>query len=334
MADKKVSSLTQNEDFKGGMEIVRDYIKYIINRDLLIDEKIDDLLRKCDLNVIKSQEILKDFTLVRFTFRDGGLYVEPFNNPHNIRFKIDSLTKRNDDRPIRTMIQKRIDEYKKELEVVEKIEDDQRMKIDNLEIPQAKKKWKFFRDREEEDRIAKDFYKKLKAENRELEKIQHQIETTQFQIDCNQSILDDMIRRNNFLASLKPSEKKSILEHYELIKHLFDENERLYLKMKDLRKSKTYVPSLKTYVESHLQSEQQEQFLRLVENLNKEYETVRYFKKKGSNKNEVLRKSHLTSRVDFGDYNGLVDVVTNQMSGKESVSLPTCEVVKGEEFSR
>jgi len=334
MADKKVSSLIENDDFKDGIQIVNEYIKYLIKKDMSLDDKIADLLEKCKNNVAASQEILKDFNLVRFVEKDRQLYIEPIDNTHDIRFKVDSLINRTDERPILKMLQKRIAGYQTEIDTATLKRDEKQAEIDSLEMPKLKKKWGIFSNKEEENKLMAQYNKQHKKLTDELEKIQSNIDMIQFQIDTNQHIMNSIKEKDKFISSISRKDKKSILEHYDLIKELFNENEKYYSKIREFEKAKKFVPSLNNFVSSYLPPEKKELFDRLMESIEKEYQTVRYYTKESTNRREQLNVRYLTQRLDFGEYNGLVDVITNQIGMKESLSIPTCEVMKGEEFTK
>ena len=325
--ESKKSLLLANVDFLDCLEVVTKYIDYLKNNQIVTEKKINDLLEKSRLNYEKSQEILKDFYIVNFVERDGMLYIEPIINHDNIRFRIDALTNRKSDKPIITMLQKRIDDYNKELDVVKKIEDEQRKKIEETSPREVKKIWGIFTNSKEELKASEEYAKKIKLLKSELDRIIHRIDMIELQIDSNQHIIDSINNTSKFISSLSKQDKKSILEHYELVKDLFDENEKLYKDIRKIEKTKNVVLSLNGFVLSHLDDEDREKYDRLIDYINKEYANVRITQKKNSNKPEILKMRNLTKKVDFGPYNALVDLVTKQIYAGDSMSLPACEVI-------
>lgn len=328
------SRLLDNADFIDCLEIVKKYLDYLDNNSFVTDKKINDLNEKSKSNYEKSQEILKDFHIVNFVEEYGKLYIEPVDNPNRIRFQVGSLINRSDDRPIIRMLQKRIDEYNKELAVVKKIEEEQRKKIEETQPREVKKIWGIFKNTKEEVNASEEYAKKIKALKSELDRIIHRVDMIELQIDSNQGVIDSINDTKRFISSLSRSDKKSILEHYELIKDLFFENEKLFKNIRKLEKSKEFVLSLNGFAELYLNEEDRQKYERLIDYINQEYAGVRVIQKKNSNKTEVLRMRDLTKKLDFGEYRDLVKLVTKQIYAGDSMSLPAKDVFKDIGMSR
>ena len=313
-----------NEDFIKAIKVVKRYLEYTKFEEYKINSEILKLEKLAMQNIRKSEEILKDFHLVKFIERDKHLLIEA-GDDEKIRFRIESLIQRPDNRSLISMLKKRINKYNNQLSEEIELQSNIKANLDLLEEQNAQnpsKKHHKFSSKEERAKefLAKESLKKqLKKCNEDYKKSVSSIESLELQIKQNTRILNNIIATNEYLSKLSRKDKTEILSHYELVKSLFDENEAIYESIKNLTKSKNKILSLTDYAMYASTEKNAEDFMTLVSFLNKESLNIRIPTKNGSTSMSLKRIAQLTKYSDFGEYNHYVDIVTAEMSKNESL---------------
>ena len=143
-------------------------------------------------------------------------------------------------------------------------------------------------------------------------------ETTLFQIECNDDIMQRLQETKDFVMGLSAEERVQIYDKYHLIEDLFYKNEEIYAKIARIEELKKDVPSFTDYFNKNVSEPQRTKFSKFTAFLDKTftYANEQQFKKSAE---RIKKITDLTKYVDFGEYNRHVDCVALAMDNEKKL---------------
>ncbi|MBQ8212257.1 MAG: hypothetical protein IJZ27_06995, partial [Treponema sp.] len=212
--------------------------------------------------------------------------------------------------------------YHKEIDELGERESEARKAFDDyVPVQPRRKKHSFgFIKWEEIDKeyAEKENIRRIKKLEEKLDSVLHRIDTTKFQIECNDVIMNRIEDTKNFVVGLSDEDRLAIREKYHLIEGLFYQNEEIYAKIARIEELKKNVPSFTEYFRENVSEPERTKFNKFTAFLDKtfSYANEQQFKKSAE---RIKKITDLTKYVDFGEYNRHVDCVALAMDHEKQL---------------